>query len=216
MEEYEIIEALVGHFGEEFREEIAETLENWGRNESQYSFDVGGEEWNAIESYDKARAIAIEHVKDMLYDEPQSFNQEWLQSYIIMTDTDRRILAGEEANNFAYEVVRNQPEDYIDELQIPEEYLDDPKEWSEFEEALERLEQEKYDEIYRELEDPVQYFVEDQGMYEIDGLMKASFISIDYDTAAEDAIDSDGWEHFLSTYDGNSEELENGVIIYRA
>ena len=45
----------------------------------------------------------------------------------------------------------------------------------------EKLIEDAAEEIYDALEDPVQYFVHDQGMYKIGDLMQANFIMIDYD-----------------------------------
>lgn len=52
--------------------------------------------------------------------------------------------------------------------------------------AKEKIRDEKYDEIYKELKDPVQYFVHDQGLYSIEDLAKQSFIRVDYESLASD------------------------------
>lgn len=39
---------------------------------------------------------------------------------------------------------------------------------------------------------------------------------IDVSGVAEDAVQLDGWQHFLSRYDGNSSETENGFVYWRA
>jgi len=38
---------------------------------------------------------------------------------------------------------------------------------------------------------------------------------IDIDAAADDAVDTDGWEHFLARYDGNSNETDAGLVYWR-
>ena len=82
-------------------------------------------------------------------------------------------------------------------------------------EAREKVQEDKYDEIYDELDDPVQYFVEDHATYTMETLMDASFISIDEREAAKDAIDTDGVAHFLAGHDGNEVELDTGIVMYR-
>ena len=72
-----------------------------------------------------------------------------------------------------------------------------------------------YEKVKEELKDPIQYFVEDHGMYSVADLMKAPFILIDVAEAADDAVASDGWAHFVSLYDGNYEETANGVVYFR-
>ena len=83
-------------------------------------------------------------------------------------------------------------------------------------EAREKVQEDKYDEIYDELDDPVQYFVEDHATYTMETLMDASFISIDEREAAKDAVDTDGVAHFLAGHDGNEVELDNEMVMYRA
>ena len=38
---------------------------------------------------------------------------------------------------------------------------------------------------------------------------------IDIDAAAEDAVDTDGAAHFLSSYDGNSYTTKGGLVYWR-
>jgi hypothetical protein len=60
-------------------------------------------------------------------------------------------------------------------------------------------EEEEYVDMTEEqiLNDPVGYFVDEQGMYSLEDLAKQNFISIDYDAAAKSAVDMDGMENYL-------------------
>jgi chromosome segregation ATPase len=60
------------------------------------------------------------------------------------------------------------------------------------EKAREKVREEIIDEWENGLKDPVSFLVEEHGMYSMEDLMKANFIVIDYDAAAQDAIGSDG------------------------
>ena len=157
-------------------------------------------EWIVFEDYDKAEEAAIAKVKEDLENEPEIFTQSWLQYYIEIGDTDRRIMAGEEADR--------RVEDMEDEEVTQEAGIDDP------EEAREALQEKYYDEMYKALEDPINYFVDEQGIYTIEDLMKQSFIRIDVDRAAQDAIDTDGVAHFLDGYDNEEVELPSGAVAY--
>jgi ferritin-like metal-binding protein YciE len=42
-----------------------------------------------------------------------------------------------------------------------------------------------------------------------------SMVSIDYDKAAADAVNTDGWSHFISSWDRNSIDLANGAVACR-
>lgn len=50
---------------------------------------------------DDGYALAEERVKQDLEDEPELFTPSWLAGYLTMSDTDRRILAGEQADSAA-------------------------------------------------------------------------------------------------------------------
>lgn len=234
-----------------------------------YRFDDSSE-WIIFEDINEAENQAVGYVREMLDNEPESFTESWLQNFISMTDTDKRVMANEESTNYAYEALDEDDamkeaglDIKFDELQeeidlLESEIKELEEEKSDLEstvedkgdenrelgsqiddiesdisskmdeihlsgkqqealpdEAREKVQEDKYDEIYEALADPVQYFVEDQGIYTIEELMKASFIFIDTDEAAQDAVDSDGIAHFLSSYDENEVELDNEMIMYR-
>jgi antirestriction protein len=123
--------------------------------------------------------------------------------YIYISDTDRRILAGEEADSI---VDSMDDDELIREAGMEDEYeeIENTRKTEEdqdydggdtdtdeeikklVEKAKEKIREEKYDEIYTALEDPVQYFVEDHGIYSMEDLMKASFVQMDYEKLATD------------------------------
>jgi len=75
----------------------------------------------------------------------------------------------------------------------------------------EKLEEDYSEKIYEKLEDPLEYFVHEQGIYSEEDLFKANFISIDIEAAAQDAVDTDGIAHFLDGYDGEVLEVRDPV-----
>ena len=226
-----------------------------------YQFDDNSE-WLIFQDSEYAERQAVEYVKSQLDDEPEMFSQNWLQDYIYMTDTDRRMHANEESTFYSDELSDEDAlkeaelDDKHDELQEEIDVLEAENEDLEFEkdeipdddeelddkisdidnkisektEGIEALEKEqgelpdqartqiqegRYDELYERLEDPVKYFVEDEGMYLIEELMESSFVSIDTEEASQAAVDEDGVANFLAGYDGNEVELDNGMIMYR-
>jgi len=65
-----------------------------------------------------------------------------------------------------------------------------------------------------QLRDPMQYLSDIYGDKEaVEQAIKIA--GIDVDAAAEDAVDTDGWEHFLSRYDGHSHETASGFVYWR-
>jgi hypothetical protein len=295
----------------EIAEEIEESLNDNGRYSSYgtcYSVTVDGEEFNLIPSFDEFHDIAIDSVTQTLEDEPELFNQEWLQNHTYITDTDKRLIAGEEAEAYTSnldedEVLEKYEEEvgdalyeggadekmYIDDYsvyynigskeidddatkiaaewhggQFTEHYklsssgrIDDKDDliyeieknieavkkspdshdkgeqerleafldWAEnnievaepdYDKMREALYDNHYDYVYNELEkDAMNYFVNEIGAYSEEDYLKASFVSIDIESAAEAAVQEDGEAHFLSHYDGNYEETGLGIIVMK-
>lgn len=275
--EDEKIESLHGFTVEEMKEiqetADAELLDNEPFDEMRgkiYQFSDGSE-WIIFESSEAAEKQAVEYVQNMIEEEPETFDQDWIKDFIYMSDTDRRIIADEEATDYAYDQLDEEEvmeetgfDEKSDELQESIDVLESKAEDLEIEkanlesavedegdetgeiadeisdledeiskkmdeihllgkqqealpdEAREKVQEDKYDEIYDELEDPVQYFVEDHGMYNMEDLINATFISIDEHEAAKGAIDTDGVAHFLAGYDGEEVEVgDTSMVMFR-
>src|SRR3989304_2385490 len=159
----EILKELFAHFNQD----VADIQEKGENNKEIYNsfkyddilgnrgnFEKDGEEYIFIESEEIAEAIAIDQVKEDLEEDPGMFTQTWLQDFIYISDTDKRLLCNdEEDNNAIDEAVNTRLEEYR-----------------------------------KELDYPIEYFVNEQGIYSVEDLMKQSWISINVNEAAEDAI----------------------------
>jgi hypothetical protein len=181
-----------------------------------YQVDWGVEEYHVAENYDQAYALAVAVVKQDLEQEPELFNKDFLESHI-NKDKLRDALEGDELNSriddLTYDAERN-PDDFWKEYEregwdAPEENEDGERREptsSEIEELAEA-------QVKERLSDPMQ-FLED--IYGDEAAAKAIEIAgIDIDAAAEEAVDTDGWEHFLARYDGNSHETGSGLVYWR-
>lgn len=189
-----------------------------------------------------------------------------LTPYLTMTETDRRILAGEESDNRVEDMddddlIReadmeddlielqeksdkadndeekiSEVKDKIEELESELTELEDDEEGnyreiefkkaeiesaeeelakleSEYEEvnfdrekdkivdkAREKVRDQVYDEVYEALSDPVEYFVNEQGIYSQEDLAKASFMSVDYEYLAREL----GHDYTYIRHDGET------------
>jgi hypothetical protein len=177
----------------------------------------GETEWVVFANDEDAEQAAIDQVKDDLDANPDYFNEDFITQFIFISDTDRRIMAGDEADSR----MEGMDEREILESTGNEQDYDEASEVGNeiemeriLEEAKEQLQEKYYDEIYAALDDPIQYFVKDQGSYTIGDLLKSNWIQIHSDAAAEAAIDADGVAHFLDRYDGKPIELPSGAIAY--
>jgi hypothetical protein len=198
-----VIEELVKYFGEDFREEIEETLDletgryaDWG---NAGSVIVDGVEYNVIENEEEAERIAVEVVKQDLEHSPEIFSPDFLSDYVHITDTDiNMILADEE--DFIREEVESEYE--VEDEEIAEE--------------IDKIVEARLSELERWLRtDPIGYFVDETWTYTLEDLLKQPFIQIDVERAARDAVAMDGWAHFLSLSDGNYETTSGGIVIFR-
>ena len=221
-----------------------------------------GAEYMVFDDWDKAKSIAIDIAEELIRDGGIHNN------YITMTNSDRRTIAGEEANNWYDEmddddIIRegdiedeiealNRLEEEANEIgsQIDDVYIKiehattqrsktiynnkllllyeklkpygypgnldfDKKRDDLIEKTMEQLKDEKSDEIYIELNDPIQYFVKDHGMYSLEDLKKANFIYIDYEQAAKDDVNYEGVGRYLSNYDGEENTVDiDGQTYY--
>src|SRR4030067_3605017 len=154
----EILKELFTHFNQDITD-IYEKGENnkeiyntfkYEEDTNIHKFEHNGLEYNIIESEDEAERIAIEQIKEDLEEDPGMFTQSWLQDFIYISDTDKRIMCNEE-------------EEYIRE-QVREEELDED-ESPEKEEGIDKIVELRLNEYKIALEDPIQYFVDEQGIY---------------------------------------------------
>lgn len=172
-------------------------------------------EWLVFENEKEAEIYAVDQVADQMSDEPELFSQDFLSDHIYVSDTDRRIIAGEESD---FTVDDMDDDDVMDSREVSSSLKskynkssDEDERMKLVDEAREELKSSIYDDVYKGLEDPIQYFVKDQGIYSLEDLLDQSFIQIDTAKAAKDAIGIDGIAHFLDYYDGSEEEIVDPI-----
>lgn len=209
--------------GEEDPTEIGTEIEDsfaWNSPEISGTFTARGDDFAFIVNEDEAISIAKESVKDSMDSDPQAY-EVFLKSYVFISDTDRSQIANEEASSY----IEGQSTDDIlteadmadeyDEIDSSEEYTDVEKEAAKqqlAENAIDKVRDKYYEEAYDNLADPVEYFT-GQGM-DVSDVLAMNFIQINYDSAAEDLISSDGWAPALSRYDGGYETTTNGIVYF--
>jgi len=182
-----------------------------------YRIEEGRMEYNVAENYDQAYNLAVAVVKQDLEQEPEIFNKVFIESHI---NTDKL------RDELMSDVVDHLIEDLTDEAdRYPERFWDDyereglesPEEGEKGErpdptpEEIEELAEIRAKNL---LQDPMEYLEDAYGRE--DAVKEAIRIAgIDIDAAADDAVDTDGWEHFLARYDGKSHETGSGLVYWR-
>jgi antirestriction protein len=124
--------------------------------------------------------------------------------YVSITDTDRRLLAGEMADGYV-EGIKNEDggNRVIEEagLDVSEyEESDSDRQEEMIDEAVEIVREEYYDTWYDGLSDPYEFLVKEQGLYSPEDFFEANFISVDYDRLADD-LEQD----YTFIYDSNND-----------
>jgi len=171
-----------------------------------------GHEYTVVEDDDQANALALAVVTQDLESEPEIFESSFIESHI---DTTRlaRDLHGDVRDMAEEELREMRPRDFWKtaerHIDVPEEDEDgempDPDDF--IEDVAEKMAEER-------LKDPMQYLADIYG--DTDAVAQAIKIAgIDVKAAAEDAVDTDGWQHFLAHYDGNSYETKSGLVYWR-
>ena len=167
------------------------------------TFTAEGIEYRFFNGEDEAYSTAVDQVKEDLSNEPEIFNQDWLQGHF---DGDRWL---DDFHSDAEEWVRESPESYttfIDNEEPAEEdgtYSDD---------QIEKMLEGYLNDIR---ERGVLEFLKGDLGYDGDALAKQILSYIDINEASEDAVDTDGWPHFLSRYDGEYETTDGGLVYFR-
>ena len=210
----QIKKSLIKNFGVEFRDEIISTFSDNGAYSSYGNsgvFTADGQEYVWIENEDEAERIATEIVGQDLEESPGNFNQTWLTNWIQLSSSmDRNYMALEEANAIVGNMDDNEILDYVGvEIDSNDENYD-----KKVSDAREQIISDKSDDIYEALGNPYNYFVE-SGLTDEKDYLEIVKKYIDIDGAAEDAIDTDGWAHFLSLYDGDYDTTPEGVVFFQ-
>ena len=164
-------------------------------------------------SIDAAERAAILTVTRDLEDDPGLFNEGFLSQHLYMSETDIRVMAGEEADAY---VEGYDDEDLVKEANMEPEYDEASDEEKEVvvEKAKEQVrdERDEYVEAYLK-RDPIGYLVDELGAYTREEAMKQPWIQVDVEEAAEEAVSVDGYGHFIDGYDNDPHEDVNGCVV---
>lgn len=188
---------------------------------TQFKVELGNQEWLFFKDNDTAEAYALEIVRNDLTYEPELFTQDWLKQFV---NEDRlRDAIGDHYEDWEDEV-RNLDYDELLGKMVDEGYVesDDPTFFDEDGNALESTDasisaldtvMEDFIDKEKPKADPWEWM---RDVYGHDASKEAiKMVGFDLEKAAADAVATDGWQHFVNHYDGNSSDLQNGAIYCR-
>ena len=173
-----------------------------------------GKDWKVVASEDDERELALEFVKQDLDDQPEIFNKDFIESHIDI-DRLRRDLESDVQSNIEERLRDERPNDFWKEYEragfdAPEEDEDGERE----DPDDSHIEELATSQTQEELKDPMEYL---ESIYGREDAVKQAIeiAGIDINAAAEDAVDTDGAAHFLSSYDGQSYTTKGGLVYWR-
>lgn len=189
---------------------------------SSFGYDVakvevsGGPEYVVVEDEDTAYALALAVVTQDLETEPEIFNQSFLESHINQDALKRWVYEAIMEDDYWDEIAEHQPEDFWSQYEdwtgksAPEE--DEDGDLPEPDE--DQIEAVKSAAARERADDPMDWLEDIYGRE--DAVKKAMEVAgFDIEAAAEEAVNVDGWAHFLSRYDGNYAETDSGFVYWR-
>jgi hypothetical protein len=179
--------------------------------------------YRVFRNEDAATVAARYYVREMLNEEPDNFTPDWLASFINLNRLRRELhdsARDDDYWNEGHPDIKSKIQELIDRGYLDEDPLIDsdsnavavtPK--------IEQIVDDKWEEMIEahataQLVNPIGYLeqFEDHGA----ALKRAiEMVGIDVDAATESAINTDGWQHFLNSYDGESHDLPSGAVYVR-
>lgn len=178
--------------------------------EYHYPGSYKADNWIVFIDEDDARTAAIKQVREDLAESPEMFNQDWLMGIIDVKKAEGLFRQIYDEWNYSY------AEDIEDDSSSDPDF--DNRQQEEMAEAgvdnvddfVEYLTQNKIDEGMGGYD----HFESNFGKEEANKLVMEHNL-IDIDEAAENAVDTDGWDHFISSYTGDHKELPSGAVYFR-
>jgi hypothetical protein len=185
--------------------------------EEAYTVSTGRKEWTIVKNDDAAERLAIAAVTQDLEHEPEIFNRDFIERHIDEEALKKWVWQAAMEDDYASEIARHDTERFWEEAdRWGVEKLPEPDEDGNMPDDVDN----KYIEALREkiaddkAESPMAFF---EDIYGRDEAAKYAIeaVGIDVDAAAQDAVNTDGWQHFLARYDGNSSETASGFVYWR-
>ena len=189
-------------------------------NEDSFYVEGDSAEYRVFETYANAYDTAIEQVREDLEENPDYFNQDWLMNWVDVDDTIENILE-EYYRSYADDIAFEDDSTYNNRLiseMVANGLMTEEEATSEdaddiAEDNVDNL-VDLYVEENMEGDKGVEWYISNFGQDDFRDLVIDNNL-IDISGASEDAVDTDGVAHFLSSYDGEEIELDNDVVAYR-
>lgn len=178
---------------------------------------LGSSEYVVVPDEAAARKIALEHVEDDLKNEPKIFSESLIERHINQKALKKWVHDAQMEDDYVDELARHQVDDFwglAKQLDVDKAVPDTDEDGNLMEPTQKQLAAVKRAYAGRYDKKPMDYF---EDMYSHEDAVKAALKAAGFDVkdAAKDAVDTDGWQHFLAGYDGESHETDSGLVYWR-
>jgi hypothetical protein len=190
-------------------------------NGNEFIATDGDAEYRVFKTEDDAKETAIEQVREDLEESPENFNKDFISNYIDGRDFFKSVL--DEMNKGYAEDIKSESDDiYANRLvreMVENGILNEDDALSGNAEELADYYMQDFVNLMTEGQldegnDGLDYFISNFGEeYTMELVIDNNLI--DVDEASKDAVQTDGIEHFLSSYDGETVYLSNDSVAYR-
>lgn len=183
------------------------------------SFEVSlgkNQEYAVVPDEDTAEKIALERVTDDLKSESELFNASFIESHIDQKKLKKWVFDARMEDDYVEELAEHQIEDFWQlarQLDVDKVVPDTDEDGELMEPTAKQIKAVKKAYAESAAKNPMEYFEDMYGREAAKHAVKA--VGIDTKAAAEEAVSSDGWQHFLAHYDGNSHETDSGRVYWR-
>jgi hypothetical protein len=202
--------AIMSEISDETKKIVEELMESEGLSKLE-NVDDSGNKYISVEADGKEYAVyltaedaeldAIEYVKDLFNDDALSFNADFIKRHF-----DEEAYLNDVYNDIET-WVKDDPKSYAHLVD------GEPDENGEYSEDQIQAMIDKYMEDIR-AQGVLKWLLNELG-YTDDDISKEITKYVDIDKMAQDAVDTDNPEHFLSRYDSKVIELPSGAVAYR-
>lgn len=181
-----------------------------------YEVRLGGQEYVVVPDDDTAYKIALKSVEEDLKNEPEMFNQSFIERHIDQKALKKWVYKERMEDDYVDELAEHQLDDFWDLARRfnVEAVSDTDEDGNLMSPSRKQLAAVKKAYAENAASDPMSYFTD---MYNHDEALKYAIkaAGVDVKAAAEEAVDTDGWQHFLAGYDGISHDTDSGLVYWR-
>ena len=181
-----------------------------------FEVSLGNQEYVVVPDEDTAEKLALKRVTEDLKDEPGMFNASFVEGHIDQKKLKKWVFDARMEDDYVEELAEHQIDDFWQlarQLDVDKVVPDTDEDGEQLEPTAKQIKAVKKAYAESAAKNPMEYF---EDMYGRDAAKHAiKTVGIDTKAAAEEAISSDGWQHYLAGYDGNSHETDSGRVYWR-